>query len=120
MAEKAENFKLTDQIYQKGMKKQAEPKDLLSKRYQQFQRRLARHYLNLADHGDVGGSESGGGGGTGGVRSSSSGGQSGSALGGGGGEREQRRVLGGLSQGQADGTDRVDRGHGATAGTYEV
>jgi hypothetical protein len=24
----------------------AEPKDLLQKRYQQFQRRLARHYLN--------------------------------------------------------------------------
>ena len=31
------------------MKKQAEPKDMLTKRYQQFQRRLARHYLNLAD-----------------------------------------------------------------------
>ena len=31
------------------MKRQAEPKDMLTKRYQQFQRRLARHYLNLAD-----------------------------------------------------------------------
>ena len=31
------------------MRRQAEPKDMLSKRYQQFQRRLARHYLNNMD-----------------------------------------------------------------------
>jgi hypothetical protein len=49
VAEKLENFKLTDQIFQKGILKQAEPKDVLQKRYQQFQRRLARHYLNLAE-----------------------------------------------------------------------
>ena len=29
-----------------GIKRQAEPKDMLGKRYQQFQRRLARHYIN--------------------------------------------------------------------------
>eukprot|EP01035_Chromulina_nebulosa_P029665 gene29665-39339_t len=46
VAEKANNFKLTDQIFQKGIRRLAEPKDLLQKRYQQFQRRLARHYLN--------------------------------------------------------------------------
>jgi hypothetical protein len=47
VTEKLENFKLTDQIFQKGISKQAEPKDVLQKRYQQFQRRMARHYLNL-------------------------------------------------------------------------
>lgn len=61
MAEKAENFKLTDQIFQKGLGKvgairdrdgpeaqaaQRKEKELLQKRYQQFQRRLARHFLN--------------------------------------------------------------------------
>lgn len=49
VAEKAQNYKLTDQIFQKGIRKLAEPKDLLQKRYQQFQRRLARIYLNNAD-----------------------------------------------------------------------
>lgn len=49
VAEKANNFKLSDQIFQKGIKRLAEPKDLLQKRYQQFQRRLARHYINLAE-----------------------------------------------------------------------
>jgi len=46
VAEKNENFNLTDQIFQKGIKKNAEPKDLLMKRYQQYQRRMARRYLN--------------------------------------------------------------------------
>lgn len=66
VAEKANNFKLTDQIFQKGirrfpnmmtmnlllitsiffLRRFAEPKELLQKRYHQFQRRLARHYLN--------------------------------------------------------------------------
>ena len=53
VAEKAGNHKLTDQIFQKGIKKMAEPKDILQKRYQQFQRRLARHYLNLAENGEL-------------------------------------------------------------------
>ena len=49
ITEKLENYKLTDQIFQKGIKKNAEPKDILHKRYQQFQRRLARHYINLEE-----------------------------------------------------------------------
>jgi len=49
VAEKAENFKLTDQIFTKGLKKQAEPRDLLQKRYQQFQRRMARHLINTQE-----------------------------------------------------------------------
>lgn len=57
VTEKLENFKLTDQIFQKGISKQAEPKDLLQKRYQQFQRRMARHYLNLTAESEGGRTE---------------------------------------------------------------
>jgi hypothetical protein len=32
--------------------RQAEPKDILQKRYQQFQRRLARHYINQTEEGN--------------------------------------------------------------------
>ena len=54
VAEKLKNFGLTDKIFQKGIKMQAEPKDVMAKRYQQFQRRLARHYINMAeDEGDA-------------------------------------------------------------------
>ena len=49
VAEKAENFKLTDQIFTKGLKRQAEPRDILQKRYQQFQRRMARHLINTQE-----------------------------------------------------------------------
>jgi hypothetical protein len=49
ITEKAENFRMTDQIFQKAIRRMAEPKDLLNKRYQQFQRRLARHFLNKPD-----------------------------------------------------------------------
>jgi len=52
VVEKLGNFAMTDKIFQKGLRMQAEPKDLLQKRYQQFQRRLARHYLNLSEAGD--------------------------------------------------------------------
>lgn len=45
------------------MKRLAEPKDMLAKRYQQFQRRLARHYINTIDVGqegeEIGGSTEG-------------------------------------------------------------
>jgi len=58
VTEKLENFKLTDQIFQKGISKHAEPKDVLQKRYQQFQRRMARHYLNLTASVDEAGSSS--------------------------------------------------------------
>lgn len=49
VAEKSVNFKLADQIYQKGVRKLAEPKEMLQTRFHQFQRRLARHYINLAE-----------------------------------------------------------------------
>jgi hypothetical protein len=49
ITEKTENFRMTDQIFQKAIRRMAEPKDLLNKRYQQFQRRLARHFLNKPD-----------------------------------------------------------------------
>jgi hypothetical protein len=53
VAEKYDNFKLADQIFQKAVKKQAEPKDILQKRYQQFQRRMARHFLNKMEEGNL-------------------------------------------------------------------
>ena len=37
------------QIFQKGIRRMAEPKDQLQKRYQQFQRRMARHFLNQSE-----------------------------------------------------------------------
>ena len=52
VAEKLKNFGLTDKIFQKGIKMQAEPKDVMAKRYQQFQRRLARHYINMSQSED--------------------------------------------------------------------
>jgi len=51
VAEKAENFKLTDQIFQKGIRKNAEPKDLIAKRYKHFQRRMASTLQRMADAG---------------------------------------------------------------------
>ena len=51
VAEKFDNFKLADQIFQKAIRRQAEPKDVLQKRYQQFQRRMARHFLNKMEEG---------------------------------------------------------------------
>lgn len=50
--EKKSNFQKADQIYHTGMRCFAEPKQLLAQRYQQFQRRLSRRYLN-----NVGGGE---------------------------------------------------------------
>eukprot|EP01041_Mallomonas_annulata_P000315 gene315-573_t len=57
VAEKLGNYKLTDQIFQKGIKRKAEPVDILSKRYQQFQRRMARHYLNATADESASGAE---------------------------------------------------------------
>ena len=53
VAEKNDNFKLTDQIFQKGLRHLAEPRDILQKRYQQFQRRLARHYINQSENNEL-------------------------------------------------------------------
>ena len=52
VAEKLKNYSLTDKIFQKGIKMHAEPKQVMAKRYQQFQRRLARHYINMAESGE--------------------------------------------------------------------
>jgi uncharacterized membrane-anchored protein YhcB (DUF1043 family) len=52
VTEKAENFKLTDQIFQKGKAKKAEPKDLLKKRYDHFRRRMVKHFLERDEHVD--------------------------------------------------------------------
>ena len=40
---------MNTQIFQKGIRRMAEPKDQLQKRYQQFQRRMARHFLNQSE-----------------------------------------------------------------------
>lgn len=44
--EKNGNTKTADQIYVKGLRYLAEPRDLLNKRYHQFQRRMTRKYLS--------------------------------------------------------------------------
>jgi hypothetical protein len=48
VAEKEGNHKAADQIFQKGLRRLAEPKDILQKRYHQFQRRIARQFLNCS------------------------------------------------------------------------
>eukprot|EP01031_Cornospumella_fuschlensis_P026135 gene26135-31558_t len=58
VAEKDANMKAADTIFQKGIKRLAEPKDILVKRYHQFQRRLARQFINSAQEGTI---ETGGG-----------------------------------------------------------
>lgn len=49
VAEKDNNMKFADQIFMKGQKYMAEPKDLLNKRYHQYQRRMTRRFLNATD-----------------------------------------------------------------------
>lgn len=44
--EKNCNIKAADQIYVKALRYLAEPRDLLNKRYHQFQRRMTRKYLS--------------------------------------------------------------------------
>ena len=52
VAEKAQNYNMTDQIYQKGLKRQAAPRELVVKRYHQFQRRMARLMLDREKNGE--------------------------------------------------------------------
>lgn len=49
IAEKADNFQGADRIYNAGFQSNAEPRALLSQRYQQFQRRVTRKYLSAMD-----------------------------------------------------------------------
>lgn len=53
VAEKAQNYQLADNIFQNGTAENAEPKSLLSQRYQQFQRRITRKYLNAMENGET-------------------------------------------------------------------
>lgn len=51
VAEKDGNHKVADQIFQKGIRRSAEPKELMQKKYHQFQRRIARQFLNSTEDG---------------------------------------------------------------------
>jgi hypothetical protein len=54
--EKQQNFKAADKIYLNGIRQLAQPKEILSRRYHQFQRRMTRHFLNndeVAESGSV-------------------------------------------------------------------
>jgi mitotic checkpoint serine/threonine-protein kinase BUB1 beta len=44
--EKQQNFKAADKIYLNGIRQLAQPKEILTRRYHQFQRRMTRHFLN--------------------------------------------------------------------------
>ena len=46
VAEKAEDYKLAERIYSKGIRKKAQPVEKLVQRHRQFQRRMTRHWLN--------------------------------------------------------------------------
>ena len=50
--EKSGNFKAADRVFLKGIRQLAQPKDLLNRRYHQFQRRMTRHFLNNDIHND--------------------------------------------------------------------
>jgi hypothetical protein len=55
--EKNSNFKAADKVYLNGIRQLAQPKDLLSRRYRQFQRRMTRQFLGgeEGDGVDIGG-----------------------------------------------------------------
>ena len=46
IAEKREDWSFANNVYAKGIKKKAKPLEKLTKRYQQFQRRMARKWMN--------------------------------------------------------------------------
>lgn len=52
IAEKSQNYQLADNLFQNGIREGAEPKSLLSQRYQQFQRRITRKYLTAMENGE--------------------------------------------------------------------
>jgi hypothetical protein len=53
IAEKGQNYQFADRIFQNGQNMNAEPKSLLSQRYQQFQRRVTRKYLTAMENGET-------------------------------------------------------------------
>lgn len=52
VAEKDNDFPFAEKIFQKGIKKNAQPQQTLKVRYKQFQRRMSRHWLNLSQRND--------------------------------------------------------------------
>jgi hypothetical protein len=52
VAEKREEWKFANDIYSKGIRKRAKPVEKLNKRYREFQRRMARHWLNATQTND--------------------------------------------------------------------
>jgi len=52
VAEKDNDFPFAEQIFKKGISKNAEPLQMLKLRHQQFQRRMSRHWLNSSKTSD--------------------------------------------------------------------
>ena len=52
VAEKDEDFQFAEQIFKKGLSKNAQPLQMLKIRHQQFQRRMSRHWLNASTMND--------------------------------------------------------------------
>ena len=52
VAEKDSDFPFAEQIFKKGISKNAEPFQMLKLRHQQFQRRMSRHWLNSSKTND--------------------------------------------------------------------
>jgi len=46
VAEKQQNYSFAEQIFEKGIRKKAQPLEKLVQRHRQFQRRMTRHWLN--------------------------------------------------------------------------
>jgi hypothetical protein len=52
VAEKDNDFPFAEQIFKKGLSKNAQPLQMLKVRHQQFQRRMSRHWLNSSERND--------------------------------------------------------------------
>jgi hypothetical protein len=52
VAEKDGDFPFAEQVFKKGISKNAEPTQMLKIRHQQFQRRMSRHWLNSSERND--------------------------------------------------------------------
>jgi hypothetical protein len=52
VAEKDGDFPFAEQVFKKGISKNAQPTQMLKIRHQQFQRRMSRHWLNSSERND--------------------------------------------------------------------
>jgi hypothetical protein len=52
VAEKEKDFAFAEKVYEKAIRKKAQPLTFLLQRQKQFQRRMSRHWLNSAQHDD--------------------------------------------------------------------